>query len=490
MTKNKFEEIKITEEALSTVTEFKAIVAPGKKRPLLNKEQHKELVLKKFKNGADADDHITLFRVLDKKDLPPKEISEYTVHGPHWTPSSSISFVTGALSNGSRVWLATEPKNDETGLLGKKGEPAIYTRELNVAVVHGWLAREARATETYGRTSRAPCEVLTPPSSPKLVSSTTLGILMDVNASWNTLTLSAENLTQRLITISVGFSDFLKKQRLTIDDFGDLFHTIDKLIRGELIPLEEIGKLPPDIIKMLLQNKEIISLLETEDIECGELIEIYNEYSDPINECRTSLEKFNLIALYNLVTNNLGEFEKILSALDLSIDEIIKLYNNNSEMFFAFANDNAIAFFQRYADDIDIEELERIYNNNEELYWALINDPEGLVGEIGVEGFIDMYKQAQHDIHEIADDNLYKGAYDPYDFVKTRIAREECPDELLDIFPEEEDDNDSNDGHYSESSDNYSNGYDYGTDYGTDEDLDLDRISLGEGSDSGEELDW
>ncbi len=80
--------------------------------------------------------------------------------------------------------------------------------------------------------------------------------------------------------------------------------------------------------------------------------------------------------------------------------------------------------------------------------------------------------------------------YDPYDFVKTRIAREECPDELLDIFPEEEDDNDSNDGHYSESSDNYSNGYDYGTDYGTDEDLDLDRISLGEGSDSGEELDW
>ena len=369
-------------------------------------------------------------------------------------------------------------------------------RELTVAVVHGWSAREARTAETYGSTSRTPHEVLTPPSSPKLLSPTTWGILMDVNASWNTLPLSAENLAQKLIPISVDFSDFLKKQRLTIDDFGDLFHTIDKLIRGKFIPLKEISKLSPVIIKNLLQNKEIISRLETEDIECSELVGICDEYIDNITDHRISLEGFNFIALYNLVTNNPDEFEKILSALNLSVDEIIKLYNNNREMFFAFANDNAIDFLQKYAEEIDISDLERIYNYNEELYWALINDPEGAVGEIGIKDFINMYEQAQDDINATPDNDLYKGAYDPYDFVKSRIARDGCPDEISRSQGAEEDDNNSNeegywdredyesDEYYSESSDAYQGGYNSETE----EDLDLDRISLGEGSDSGEEL--
>lgn len=107
-----------------------------------------------------------------------------------------------------------------------------------------------------------------------------------------------------------------------------------------------------------------------------------------------------------------------------------------------------------------------------------------------------MYEQAQDDINATPDNDLYKGAYDPYDFVKSRIARDGCPDEISRSQGAEEDDNNSNeegywdredyesDEYYSESSDAYQGGYNSETE----EDLDLDRISLGEGSDSGEEL--
>ena len=105
MSKNQgsFDKIKITEDTLSTVDSFKAIVAPGKKRPTLDKESHKALVQKKYESAKAMDDHITLFRVKDKKDLPPKEIKEHTVSGPEWTPPSSVGFVMGAQSKGHRV---------------------------------------------------------------------------------------------------------------------------------------------------------------------------------------------------------------------------------------------------------------------------------------------------------------------------------------------------------------------------------------------------
>ena len=43
-----FNNIQITEDSLSTVDSFKAIVAPGKKRPTIDKEAHKVLVQKKY----------------------------------------------------------------------------------------------------------------------------------------------------------------------------------------------------------------------------------------------------------------------------------------------------------------------------------------------------------------------------------------------------------------------------------------------------------
>jgi hypothetical protein len=77
-----FNNIQITPDSLTTVTSFKAIVAPGKKRPTLDIEAHKALIQKKYDAAREMDDHITIFRVKEKQSLPPKEKNNHTVQGP------------------------------------------------------------------------------------------------------------------------------------------------------------------------------------------------------------------------------------------------------------------------------------------------------------------------------------------------------------------------------------------------------------------------
>lgn len=132
-----FNNIKITDDILSNVSAFKAIVARGNKRLTLDKEAHKILVNKKYDSAREIAGHITIFRVKDKKDLPPIEQKNHTVQGPIWTPPSSVGFVMGAQSKGLRIWSATNPTNDEDGLLGDNGEPSILARELIAVLASG-----------------------------------------------------------------------------------------------------------------------------------------------------------------------------------------------------------------------------------------------------------------------------------------------------------------------------------------------------------------
>ena len=47
------------------------------------------------------------------------------------------------------------------------------------------------------------------------------------------------------------------------------------------------------------------------------------------------------------------------------------------------------------------------------------------------EDFIERYEQAENEISEIPADNPYSGAYDAYDFVRSWVIEENCPDEFL-----------------------------------------------------------
>jgi hypothetical protein len=100
-------------------------------------------------------------------------------------------------------------------------------------------------------------------------------------------------------------------------------------------------------------------------------------------------------------------------------------------MFCAFANDKAILFFQKYGADIDIEYMVEIYHNNPELFYDLINDEESIIQDLGVEDFIERYKQAQYEITEISEDDPYSWTYEAYDFVRSQVVEDNCPDEFL-----------------------------------------------------------
>lgn len=377
------------------------------------------------------DDHITLFRVKDKKDLPPKEIKEHTVPGPEWTPPSSVGFVLGAQSKGHRIRLATEPTNDQDGLLGKNDEPSIYAREITTVVKHGWIPRSPKSHETYGCTKRLPKVVFSPPSSPKHVLVEELQQIMNVNAGWNDLSLSPMKLIKLSTPISIRFRDFLKTSKLNRADFDDSLLKI--VVNARILPLIEDGSLSLtemsevsyDITRELLQDEEVI-ILVSQGTEFDKLVGIYSEY---IEDSNNALGEFSFNKLYNLITSNQGKFAKWLFDLNLGIDDIIRLYNDDYDMFCAFANDNAISFFQEYGEDI--EYITKIYRDNPDLFHALINDEEDVLRDLGVEDFIEKYEQAQHEISQTPKDVPCSGTYDAYDFVRTWVIEDNCPDEFL-----------------------------------------------------------
>lgn len=430
----KFEDIKITNDVLSTVGEFKAIVAPGRKRPILDKSSHGKLILKKYDDGAAMYEHVTLFRVKDKKTLPPKEIKEHTVQGPQWTPPSSVGFVMGAQSKAHRIWLATKPTDDKEGLLGKNSDPSIYARELTTAVSHGWTAREPKENETYGCTDRGPIVVLTPPSSPKFMRMTDLQKVLDINSDWNGFPISLSKLKRLSTPVYQRFKEFLEENKLDRDDFDDSLLEIVvntkvlPLIEDGCLSLNELSETSYDTTRELLEDKEIIILLSEGALEYDELVSIYSEY---IEDSDSSLGEFSFNKLYSLISSNQEEFSTLLFELNLNIDNIIKLYSDDYHMFCAFANDNAISFFQEYRAEIEMEYMIEIYHDNPDLFFALINDEEDVIQDLGIHDFIEQYEQAQCKIEEIPEDDPYNGAYSAYDMVRSWVIEDNCPDEFL-----------------------------------------------------------
>ncbi len=448
---NKFNDIKLSDGVLRKVDSFKAIVSQGKQRKILDKNSHKKLVHKKYDDGHNTKDHITLFRVKDKKSLPPKEIKEHTVHGPEWTPPSSVGFVMGALSKGYRVWSATEYTKDN--ICGKDSEEiAILARESMATMMFGWIAREPQKNEKYGKTDRGPHVVFTPPSSPRafLDVEDKVARILDVNAKWQHMPMSLEKLTRLSSPISKPLSDFLKKTQLPRENFHD---SLVRMVMKNELSIEEMSSAPVE----LLLDEEVVLLLSDKTLYFQELVAIYDEF---IDASESVIGEFSFSELYNLILNNRGELADLLFELKLSINDVIALYNQDPEMFCAVANDNAIKFFNEYSSDCDITRMLEIYKNNQSLFYALINDPDELLQDISVEDFINGYEEEQERINRISDDDLYKDDYDPYDILRNRVNEDGCPDELLprnswsdsEYSNSEYDNSTSNsDGNYSES---------------------------------------
>jgi hypothetical protein len=371
MSKNldNFKNIIITNDILSTVDSFKAIVGPGKKRPTLDTKAHKALVHKKYDDARKIDDHITIFRVNDKKDLPPKEKNNHTVQGPEWTPPSSVGFVMGAQSKGLRIWSATKPTGDSNGLLGEKGKPSIFARESMSALKSGWMAREPHEHEKYGNTKRSPVTVFTPPSSPKHVLIEEIRSIMDINAGWENLPIQLSKLITLSTPIPKELTDGLKKSRLTREDLDNALLAIVANTRGVLqlitknsLSIAELNEAPIDIVRELLQEEEVIVLLSDGAVKFDELMRIYSEYIDGSDN---QIGEFSFQKLHSLITSDQSKFSKLLLfGLKLNINDIIRLYNDDYDMFCAFANDNAISFFEQYGKEIDIEDMIRIYHDN------------------------------------------------------------------------------------------------------------------------------
>lgn len=425
---NKFDHIKLTKGALTKVDSFKAIVPQGKQRKILDKNSHEELINKKYDDGTNTKDHITLFRVKDKKLLPQKEIKEHTVQGPEWTPPSSVAYVMGGLSKGHRVWSATEYTRDN--ICGKdKNELAILARESMTALMFGWIAREPQDNEKYGNTERQPKAVFTPPTSPRKFLGLTdeIAKILDVNAKWNHVPMSLNKLTKLSTPISKELSDFLKKTKLPREDFHDLLVT---MVMNNELSVKELSDAPVDTVKVLLLNQEVVLLLSDKMLEFSKLLEIYDNYI----EYNGVIGEFSFRGLYNLIVNNESELASLLSELDLNLNDIIELYNQDHDMFCAFANDNALSFFREYGVDCDIQRMVKIYGDNKELFYDLINDDANLLNDVGVEDFIDKYEEAQREIASLPEYSIYSERYDAYDLLKSKIFEDGCPDELLNRY--------------------------------------------------------
>lgn len=438
---NKFDEIVITDDILTDVVEFKPIIARGKSRYTLNSESHKALVRKKYNDAKGMDDHITLFRVADKSYLPDSEKEQHTVQGPEWTPPSSAGFVMGAQNVRHRIWLATHPTEDNSGLLGKNGEPSIYARENMTALSAGWMARETQKNEKYGiRSKKAPVEVLTPPSSPVFVPSEDLRKIMDVTSNWDSLPMNLSDMTILLTPIPKELTDALKKSRLTRNDLDNKLLSILVNTKGVLdlvsqnnLSIKELNDVSIEVVEVLFEQEEVITMLAN-GILFGQLKYMYDEYISYNNHSR----EFSFSKLNDLVTNHEEQLIELLNTFGLTVKDIINLYNNDYNMFCDFVNNDAISFFQNHHAEIDLQELIDIYKTNIELFYDLITDEEDVLGDINVKEFIDRYKEIQNEHSEyhsdeelFYDDDILSGRVSICQKMRNEITYDNCPDEML-----------------------------------------------------------
>ena len=241
--------------------------------------------------------------------------------------------------------------------------------------------------------------------------------IMDINAGWKDLPLQLSNLIKLSTPIPKELTDGLKKSRLTREDMDNVLLTIVvntkgvlQLINEDSLSIAELNEAPIGIVRELLEQEEIIILLSDGAVQFDRLVEIYSEYIDDSNN---HIGEFSFQKLYTLIAGgDQSEFSKLLFNLKLSINDIIKLYNDDYSMFCAFANDNAISFFQEYGEEIGIEDIVRVYHDNRDLFYALIKDVENVLQDTGVEEFIERYEQAQLKISEIPEDDPYYGSHD------------------------------------------------------------------------------
>lgn len=405
MPKNQnFSDIKVNDTTLSKVGAFKAIVSPGKKRPLLDEQKHHELVKNKYNKAREMDDHITLFRLSEKKGLAQKETKEHTVPGPEWTPPSSVGFVMGGLSKAHRFWLATEP--DCNGLVGEKGEVSIYAREIETALVAGWSAREPKDNEQYGRTGRGPRVVLTPPPSPVPTDDKHFQTIMDVKAEWHDIPYGRDSLMYYTTPVTFRLDDILE------DDFGMVRECFDDglieiILDKRIFPLFEEGRIcilemcdmSYEVLKDMLSEKHILKLIAE--------------------------DKAELPDIYKLETENKEEYKILSEEFYMSLPEIINLLKDSPKAFYAIAKDNVVNFYRKYQYDICIEDLIKIYESNRELFNALIKDSHDLIEDLGLEEFIDQFKAAQVAINNIPEEER---DCDAYDIIREAAIKDGCPE--------------------------------------------------------------
>ncbi len=459
--KDKFKKIKLTDEILSTVDSFKAIVARGQKGHVLSEEDHKALVHKKYNDARKIDYHITLFRVKDKKKLPPKEKDHHTVQGPQWTPPSSVGFVMGAQSKGLRIWSATSPTEDD--LVDEQGRPSILARESMTTIKHGWLARKPHAHEKFGNTDRAPVVVFTPPLSPIEVEVKELRSIMNVKAGWLALPLQLNKLIRLSTPIPKALSDILKKSKLTRDQVDDDLlkfvvksKEVLKLVKEDNLSIAALNLalnvVSIDIVEELLEDQEVIELLSDGEAQFDELLEIYSSYIEEDDFQMTYIGEFSFKKLYSLITNYVREFESLFFYHKLNIHDIIDLYDTDYATFCIFSNDELQLFLQKHGQEIYFGEIKRIYYDNPDLFYALVIDDSNVLQHIEVREFIDCYEEAQSEIREIPKNDPDYGKRDAYDILRSRVTKDLNSSEYEEQFDESDVSEEYSDGEGSDNS--------------------------------------
>ncbi len=236
--------------------------------------------------------------------------------------------------------------------------------------------------------------------------------------------------------------DFITAQgEYDIEDFDAEFlqilanADIVLLLKDGILDLGELSDIPYDVLKELLYDDEIISLLKDKHYDFGEVYSIYVEY---VEDSDDGIGDFSFISLYELLRDNESGFKNLLFDLDISISQIISIYDEDSEAFYEISQDSAIAFLSKYGSDIGYEFLIKIYNENSELFYAMINDPRDILQDIGISDFIDKFEDAQREINEIPMDDPYRSDYEAYEFVRSALIEDGCPDEFLMGYNSEE----------------------------------------------------
>ncbi len=171
-------------------------------------------------------------------------------------------------------------------------------------------------------------------------------------------------------------------EELEIDDFEAEFleiianAEIISLLEDEILDLGEMSEVSSDILRELLYDDEVISLLKEERKSFDEVYSIYCEYIEDSDE---GVGDFSFIKLCKLLTSNEIGFINLLFELEMNISDIIKLHDEDEEAFSELSKDKTIAFLKEYGSDIDYEYLIAIFNDN----------PDDVIQNIGVKDFID-----------------------------------------------------------------------------------------------------